>query len=435
MSAGLEPENQSERPLSPEGAVFAMVVLTSMNLLNYIDRYVPSAVKDLFKNDLGLTDTQTSLPFSAFVLVYMVASPIFGGLADRYSRKWLIALGVALWSAATASAALAVGFWTFFLARALVGVGEAAYATIAPSLLADFFPPSRRNRILTLFYVAIPVGAALGFILGGLIGQHYGWRIAFLVCGLPGVLAAGLALFIKEPQRGAFDRQEEAGRPPSWREALSSLGKNRTYVLAVAGYAAVTFAAGGMAEWFPAFLMRYRSMDVAEAGSLVGTVTVAGGLGGTLLGGLLADRLGRWTKNPYLALSGLSMIPSAVFAALAIVVQTKLAVGACIFLAQFFLWFYNGPINTVIVNAVKSSMRARAFGLSTLAIHLLGDAISPPLIGQISDRVGDLRPGILLIPLTMLVGAFIWLYAWRRIEPMSSNQAPGSESQGPEEGA
>lgn len=416
MQAGPDGAAASRPRSAPEGAVFAMAVLTAMNLLNYIDRYVPSAVKDLFKRDLGLTDTETSIPFSAFVLVYMVASPIFGGLADRFSRKWLIALGVALWSAATASAALAIGFWTFFLARALVGVGEAAYATIAPSLLSDFFPAHRRNRILTLFYVAIPVGAALGFILGGQIGQHFGWRVAFLVCGLPGILAAGLALFIKEPARGGFDEPEAKRETVTWPEALRVLARNRTYVYAVLGYAAVTFAAGGMAEWFPAFLMRYRGMDVAEAGSLVGTVTVAGGLGGTLVGGLLADRLARVTKNPYLALSGLSMLPSALFAGLAIVVEDRTWVGAFIFLAQFFLWFYNGPINTVIVNSVKSSMRARAFGLSTLAIHLLGDAVSPPLIGQVSDRVGDLRPGIALIPLTMLLGAFIWLFAWRRIE-------------------
>lgn len=406
-----------------QGAFFAVAVLTAMNLLNYIDRYVPSAVKDLFKRDLGLTDTETSLPFSAFVLVYMVASPVFGGLADRFSRKWLIALGVALWSAATASAALAIGFWTFFLARALVGVGEAAYATIAPSLLSDFFAPERRNRILTLFYVAIPVGAALGFVLGGLIGQHYGWRVAFLVCGLPGILAAGLALLIKEPTRGGLDAPEAPAAPPTWREAVRALTRNRTYVFAVAGYAAVTFAAGGMAEWFPAFLMRYRGMDVAEAGSLVGTATVAGGLGGTLVGGFLADRLSRVTRNPYLALSGASMLPSAVFAGLAIYVEDRTLVGACIFLAQFFLWFYNGPINTVIVNAVKSSMRARAFGLSTLAIHLFGDAVSPPLIGQISDRVGDLRPGIMLIPLTMTLGAFIWLFAWRRIPSPGGEEA------------
>ena len=150
-------------PAARSGARYAIVVLTAMNLLNYIDRYVPSAVKPLFQRELGFTDAQTAYPLTAFVLVYMLTSPIFGSLADRMSRKALIALGVALWSLATAGGALATGLATFILARALVGVGEAAYATIAPSLISDYFPPARRNRMLTVFYVAIPVGAALGF--------------------------------------------------------------------------------------------------------------------------------------------------------------------------------------------------------------------------------------------------------------------------------
>src|ERR1051325_2148837 len=185
-----------------QGAGFAVVILTTMNLLNYLDRWVPSVVKDLFKTDLHLTDTQTSLPLTGFIFVYMLTSPVFGALADRWPRKVLIAAGVALWSVATGAAALAVGFWTFFLARAMVGVGEAAYATLSPALLSDFYAPERRNRILTIFYVAVPVGSALGFELGGLLGGHYGWRAAFLICGLPGLLVAALALAIRDPGRG-----------------------------------------------------------------------------------------------------------------------------------------------------------------------------------------------------------------------------------------
>src|SRR5262249_44061102 len=207
---------------TPPAARFAVVVLAAMNLLNYVDRYVPSAVKDLFKGDLGFTDLQTSLPFTAFTIVYMLTSPVFGGLADRGSRKLLIAAGVAMWSLATASAALATGFTSFLIARALVGVGEAAYATISPSLLSDFFPPDRRNRVLTIFYAAIPVGAALGFVLGGVLGHAYGWRAAFLACGLPGLLAAGLALLIKEPERGRFDVGSVTAAP-SWPAALRQL--------------------------------------------------------------------------------------------------------------------------------------------------------------------------------------------------------------------
>jgi MFS family permease len=404
----------NRKTLAPSGAQFAVIVLTAMNLLNYIDRYVPSAVKDLFKKDLGFTDVQTSLPLTAFVIVYMLTSPVFGSLADRWSRKALIAAGVALWSLATAGAALATGFVSFMIARSLVGVGEAAYATISPSLISDYYPPERRNRILTFFYVAIPVGAALGFTLGGLVGHAYGWRIAFLVCGLPGLLAAGLVLLIKEPKRGGLD-PEPVREVPSWPEALRVLRRTAPYLFAVAGYVAVTWAGGGMADWFPTFLSRYRGMNTAEAGSLTGTATVVGGLAGTLVGGLLADWLKRKTRSPYLALSCLSMIPAAGFAIFALTAHGKLAIGLGILLAQFFMWFYNGPINAIIVNSVTAGMRARAVSMSILSIHLLGDAISPTIIGEISDQSGNLMNGMILIPVMMLLGAAIWGTGWRRL--------------------
>jgi len=400
--------------LHPPGARFAVVVLTAMNLLNYIDRYVPSAVKDLFKKDLGFSDIQTSLPLTAFVVVYMLASPVFGELADRWSRKALIAAGVALWSLATAGAALATGFVSFLLARSLVGVGEAAYATISPSLISDFFPAERRNRILTIFYVAIPVGAALGFSLGGWVGNALGWRNAFLICGLPGLLAAGSALLIREPVRGQFD-PGPAGALPTWPQALRRLSRTAPYLVAVAGYVAVTWAGGAMADWFPTYLTRYRGMSLAQAGSLTGTATVAGGLLGTFTGGLLADRLRGRTRSPYLALSCLSMIPAAGFAVLAIAAGGKLLIGLGILLAQFFLWFYHGPINAVIVNSVAANMRGRAVSMSILSIHLLGDAISLPIVGAISDRTGNLTVGIGLIPVMLLLGALIWGVGWRRL--------------------
>lgn len=403
----------TESPRAAKGATFAVVVLTSMNLLNYLDRFVPSAVKELFKVDLGLSDAETSWPMTAFILVYMVTSPMFGALADRWPRKVLIAGGVALWSLATAAAAFATGFWSFLVARALVGVGEAAYATLAPPLLSDYFPPARRNRVLTFFYVAIPVGAALGFGLGGWIGKELGWRAAFLICGLPGILAAVLALRIQDPGRGAWDAAP-ATAAANWPEALRQLAANRRFVYAVAGYTAVTWAAGGMADWFPTYLVRNRGMGIAEAGTLIGMVTVVGGLGGTVVGGWLADRLQGRTKNNYLALSAWSMVPAAVFAALALAVPAGLWVGVCMFLSQFFLWFYNGPINTIIANAVGPELRARAFAVSIFTIHVLGDAISPTVIGIISDR-SELLYGVALVPVFMLLGSLIWAAGWRRL--------------------
>lgn len=405
-------ESSTPQRLTPPGAGWAVFILTMMNLLNYIDRYVPSAVKDLFKVDLGLTDAETSLPLSAFVIVYMLASPVFGALADRLPRTKLIAAGVALWSLATAAAAFAVDFWSFLFARALVGVGEAAYATLAPPLLSDFYSAEKRNRVLTLFYVAIPVGAAIGFTLGGFLGAKWGWRAAFLLCGLPGVLVAGAALFIKDPGRGPH---EPAPVQITWPQAIGKLRRIPTFVYAVAGYTAVTFAAGGMADWFPVYLTRVRGMDTAAAGSTVGMVTVVGGLFGTALGGLAAERLKGRTRQPLLAVSGVSMVLAAGFASVALLVPDVSMSVVCIGIAQFFLWFYNGPVNTLIANSVGADMRARAFSLSILSIHLFGDAISPPIIGLVSDMAGSLVPGVLLVPVFMAIGAAIWLRGWRRV--------------------
>ena len=391
-----------------------MVILTAMNLLNYIDRYVASAVKELFRVDLHFTDTQTSIPFWAFTVVYMLTSPVFSTLADRWPRKVLIAAGVGFWSLATASAALATGFVTFLLARSLIGVGEAAYATISPALISDYYPPDRRNRMLTYFYVAIPVGAALAYAIGGPVGQAWGWRAAFLIVGLPGLLAAGLVLLIREPVRGGFD-QASAAIGTSWRVALARLRTIGPYVVAVAGYVAVTFASGALAEWAPAFLTRFRGLTTAQAGLITGAGVGVGSLLGTLSGGLLADRLRGRTRSPYFALSGVSMGLAAVAVAIALTVHGALAIGLAIFAAQFLMWFYNGPINAIIVNAVPFELRARAVGLSILMIHMFGDAISPVIVGRISETTGNLGNGMVLIPVMMLVGGADLGFGWRRL--------------------
>jgi predicted MFS family arabinose efflux permease len=394
--------------------MYAVGVLTAMNLLNYVDRYVPSAVKDLFKQDLSMSDAQTSLPLTAFVVVYMIMSPVFGSLSDKVPRRIVIAGGVALWSVATAAAAGATGFWSFLLARAMVGVGEAAYATLAPAVISDFYPPEKRNRILTFFYVAIPVGAALGFAVGSVLGEHFGWRVAFLACGAPGILAALLALRIKDPGRGTFD-DDKGETPPPWPQALKLLARNRVYVLTVMGYTLVTFASGALGDWFPTVLSRLRHMALDEAGTITGTATVIGGLGGTVVGGLLGDKLRGKTRHPYLAISGLSMGVAAVLSIMGIMAEGKVAIAVFILCTQFFMWFYNGPINSVLVNCVPSALRARAFSFSILCIHFLGDAVSPFVVGAISDATGNLLLAMTLVPVTLILGTLVWLFAWRTL--------------------
>lgn len=392
-------------------ATFAVVVLTAMNLLNYIDRWAPSAVKPLFQKELGLTDEESSLPFSAFVVVYMLASPIFGSLAEKGRRPLIIAAGVALWSLATAAGALAVGFTSFLIARAVVGVGEAAYATIAPALISDHYEPTKRNRVLTLFYVATPVGAALGFVLGGAVGaSEWGWRGAFLICGLPGLVIAAIALLLVDPPRGRFDDPTQTTTAVPWPEALRQLSKNPRYVVTVAGYVAVSFAIGGIGEWFPTLLHRAHGFKLDEAGQIAGIATVVGGLGGTILGGVIAEVLvKKGIKEAYLWTSALSLIPAIALAAVAMYVAEgywpiMLAITGC----QVFLWMYNGPVNTLLVNAVGAGMRARAFALSIFCIHAFGDVVSPPIIGRVSTMTGSLPFAVSLVLLALVVGCVIW---------------------------
>ncbi len=407
------PPSQKPTP-QVAGAAFAVVVLTAMNLLNYIDRWIPSAVKQPLKDDLHLTDDQTGTLLLAFVWVYMFASPLFGSLAERMSRKVLIAIGVAVWSLASAAGAFCHTYDQLLVARGVVGIGEAAYATISPALLADYFPPERRNRIFTVFYIATPVGSAIGFLLGGQLNALWGWRAAFLICGLPGLLAAALALFIREPRRGQFDADSPPA--PPWGEALKQLLRNRLYVCTVAGYTLVTFATGAVTDWFATHLLRNRGFTLADADSLVGMAAVIGGLVGTIAGGLVGDKLKGKTRHPYLAVSALSLVPAAVLVTAAIYfVAQPAAVAVAIVLGMIFFMMYNAPVNAMIVNSVDVGLRTRAFGLSILSIHLLGDAASPKIVGKISDATGSLETALVIVPIFIVLGGLVWAWGWRAL--------------------
>ncbi|HEX7578656.1 MAG TPA: MFS transporter, partial [Thermoanaerobaculia bacterium] len=248
-------------PPGPAAARWGLAVLTAINLFNYLDRWVvASLVESLKKSDLALNDFQLGLLATGFIVVYTLTAPLFGILGDRGSRPRLLALGVGLWSVATALAGRAQGFVSLFLARSAVGIGEAAYGTISPGLLADYFPKSRRGRVFAVFFVAIPVGSALGYVVGGLVDHRWGWRAAFYVAGLPGLLLALTALTLPDPPRGSQDEEGivPEGPPPSTRKVYRDLFRNTPYLLTVLGYAAYTFAIGGLAFWAPAFLERMR---------------------------------------------------------------------------------------------------------------------------------------------------------------------------------
>lgn len=399
-------------------ASFGLAVLSIINLLSYLDRYIVSAlIESLKHSELQLSDANLGSLMSGFLIVYTLTAPAFGALGDRYSRPRLIALGVGLWSFATALSGLAGGFWSLFAARASVGIGEAAYVTIAPSLLSDYFPVRQRGRVMAIFFCAIPVGSALGYVVGGLVDKHFGWRAAFYVAGAPGLLLAALCLLLRDPPRGAQDGASgsapaaapRAAAPPSAWATYYRLLQNRPYVLTILGYAAYTFAVGGLAFWMPAFLERVRGIPRSDATVDFGTIVVTTGFAGTFAGGWLGDYCAKYSRQAYLWLSAAATLAAApcVWMALTSPSYTPWMVAA-----QLCLFLSTGPINAAIVNLVIATERATAIALGVFAIHLLGDVLSPFLIGALSDA-SSLQQAVKIVPLAVLVGGCVWILAAR----------------------
>lgn len=387
-------------------AKYALGILTLINLFNYIDRWVVAAVIEPIKHSLGLSDTQLGIIGTGFIIVYALTSPVFGTLGDRRARPPLIALGVAIWSLATGLAGFARGFWTLFLARSTVGVGEAAYGTIAPAILSDLFPVERRGRVFAVFFSAIPVGSAAGYVLGGWADHHFGWRAAFWLAGFPGLMLSLLVLTVKDPPRG----QQDAHKPRVSGNAYRDLLRNRPYVLAVLGYAAYTFALGGLGFWMPAFLERARGLSRSDATITFGAMVIVTGFVGTFLGGWLGDKLLAKTKQSYLWVSGIATLLAAPIALLGLMHREKPVYLAALTVAQVLIFMSTGPINSAIVNVVSPLERATAVGLSVFVMHFLGDIPSPALIGALSDA-SSLEKGILIVTVAMAVSGLIWSYA------------------------
>jgi MFS transporter, Spinster family, sphingosine-1-phosphate transporter len=397
-------------------AGYALAVLTFINLFNYLDRWVVAAVVESIKrSELHLSDTQLGLVGTGFIFVYTLTSPIFGSLGDRKSRPPLIAVGVALWSIATALGGFARGFASLFTARSAVGIGEAAYGTIAPALLADSFPLDKRGRVFATFFAAIPIGSAAGYVLGGLVDKHFGWRAAFWIAGTPGIILALLVLFVADPPRGVEDRQSclSGQTGLSVFHVYRDLLTNTHYMLTVLGYGAYTFALGGLAFWMPAFLERSRGMTRSEATVTFGAIALVTGFVGTFAGGWLGDFFLRWTKQSYLWVSGIVTLLAAPATYVALTDHRRSVFLPAIVIAELLIFASTGPVNSAIVNAVAPAERATALGLSVFVMHLIGDIPSPPLIGKISDAT-SLEQAFLIVPVAVVIGGAIWTWAaWR----------------------
>ena len=409
-------------------ARFAFTVLLIINVLNYADRYVLSAVLPKIHSDLGLTTLEEGLLGSSFLLVYALATLPLGVWADRSVRKNIVSFCVGVWSIATVLAGLTRSFFQLFAVRSVLGIGEAGYAPSSLSLLGDYFHKEQRGRILSYWSMGTLLGAAIGFTLGGLIADAFGWRWAFYMVGIPGLVCAFLAWRMTEPVRGAFDEEQSpdaeisgtasalhGGIGKDFSGTVRRLGKIRTYWILVAGLVFSFFTIGGTSFWLPMYIVDSFHLKLGIAGLLSGVVLVTSGLVGTVVGGWLADLFQRRIPQGRLLVATLGLLLGAPLVLLALLLHTLWPFIVVFILAGITLNFCTGPLNAVIQDVIAPEMRATAIGLSLLLAHLLGDAAAPSAIGALAIYVPLGRALIITAPTSLFIAGLICLVGLRTV--------------------
>lgn len=478
------------------GAKYALALLLAINLFNYIDRQILSATLPKIRLDARILQpddphkmTKLGWLATAFMVSYMLFSPLFGRLGDRMSRWALVGIAVLIWSLATGGTGLATGYLVLFLTRCVVGIGEAAYGPIAPAMISDLYPVDHRGRVMSWFYAAIPVGSALGFAIGAVVSDtQLGWRGAFLVAVVPGLILGTLCFFMREPRRTTAPEH-------NYLAVLKELRGNRSFVLCCAGMTASTFVLGGVATLMQLYIFdrearftlddpaigrmaESRSVppdvieklrpvtgpevmtvaafqeklqavlpkdefdlygsDVFEAAPATGSLTngkiglyfggivVVAGLIATLVGGVFGDWLrNRGVRGAYFQVTGWGTLAGFPFF-LAILYVPFPAAWAMIFLAVFALFFNTGPANTILANVTRSDIRATAFAINILVIHALGDAISPLIIGAIADR-SSLHTAFLAVSFLIPVAGLLWVLGAKYLDDDTRRAEGGRE--------
>ena len=395
----------------------ALIVLTALNLLNYADRNVLFAVQSLVQDEFHVNKTQIGFLTTAFLGFYMVAAPFVGPLADRYSRKLIIVLGAIFWSGLTLLTAFTHNYSELLIRHTLVGIGEATFVTIAPTFVADLFSEERRGRILGIFYLAIPVGSAAGYLLGGYLAPHHGWRFPFYIAAAPGFVLALAVMFLKEPERGQFDSLKATPE----RTTVLGLARNPAFLTSTLGMAAMTFSLGGIQVWMPQFLNAERGYTLETANLMFGLIIVADGIVASLAGGWLGDYLLRRTKGAYYLVSAVTMALGVPVMIVALFVKGPAMIPA-IAISALFLLFNTAPLNAAVINSVDAHIRATAIAVNIFIIHILGDVPSPTMMGWVADR-RSLQAAFILPVIAMVLSAAILFYGMKFAPEVSVERA------------
>ncbi|HZE26795.1 MAG TPA: MFS transporter [Terriglobales bacterium] len=398
----------------------ALALLTALNLLNYIDRSVLFAVQDLVKAEFHRSDAAFGLLTSVFFIFYMCAAPFMGPLSVKFSRKAVIVAGALIWSVATLLTAFTKNFDELLIRHTLVGIGEASFVILSPTFVADMFPEEKRGRVMGVFYLAIPVGTALGYLLGGFLGPKYGWRMPFYVGAAPGVFLAFLLLFVPEPPLGQFD---DAQHKAPERDTLKGLARNPAFLTATFGMAMMTFALGGLQVWMPTFLHRAHGYSLLEANIIFGISTISNGLVASLAGGWISDWLLKRTPAAHYLVSAVSLGLGIPAMCVALFASGKIMVVG-IFVAEFLLLLNTGPLNAAVINAVGPQVRAMALAVNIFIFHLLGDVPSAYLIGYMSDKY-SLQLAFVAPVIAIGLSSAILFYGMRFAPPVTLTHPPG----------
>lgn len=364
---------------------FALWVLLGINTMNFYDRQILAAVAEPVRKEWALNDSVLGLLGTAFTLLYAFVGVPFGRMADLSSRRWLLGAGCAAWSLLTAASGLAQNAWQLFVARLGVGVGEASCAPAANSLIGDLYPPKQRARALSIFMLGLPVGMFLSFLVSGMVAHSYGWRAAFFVAGLPGLLLALLALWMPEPKRGSSEgRVDTAHRPGSPYRVVLGIPTLLWIILSGALHNFNMYAAS---SFIAVFLGRYHALDLKSSAFASALIFGISGVVGLLAGGWAADRFGGSRADGRLLLSAVVMAVAAPCVYLALrqpggaVTTFVLLMGAgltCVYV-------YYSSVYAAIQDVVEPALRGTAMAVYFLAMYVLGASFGPLGTGMLSD--------------------------------------------------
>jgi MFS transporter, Spinster family, sphingosine-1-phosphate transporter len=396
-----------------------LLVLLGINLLNYFDRFIISQLLPLINEDFPMSKSVQGLLMTIFLVVYSMTCPIFGTLGDRFPRKYLVSFGTSLWSISTIMGGVVSSFGPFAFWRSMVGVGEAAYAPIAPTLISDIFPKRLHGRMMALFYMVTPLGAAFGFIVGGILGTTIGWRKTLFLAGILGPFLAIWILFFKEPKKCDASEHAVSNNEPTpavvvKKESLSQTIKGyfqlftfRRFLFACLGYTAYSFGIGSLQWWMPTYFLEVHNLPIKDSGIMLGGVTVIGGIVGALSGGFICDWLQGKVKNAYFTLCWVSCALSLPFVFTTLMTSNMTIMWSCLLTSEILLFMNSGPVNLLLMESVPIAKRATALSLAVLVMHMFGDAISPPIVGYFSDLYG-MKKAMMIIPFSFIACAIFW---------------------------